>query len=493
MSSRMSFSSVATQGGVRRVFGPVRASGSSGSGGAGRAILLLLLLVLAGCAKRSTPPSLLLITIDTLRADHLGTYGYARPTSPRIDALARGGVVFEKAYATLPRTTQSVATILTGLYPKHHQARGLFSYLPAGNTTLAEILREQGYATRAVVSNIFLQPGKGFEQGFESYSNPRSRFDGDSAAQITAEALRALGGLQGRPFFLWVHYLEPHWSYEPEERFVQRFDPGYQPSEAMRELREGKFRKGDLIFSNPLPPRDREHLVACYDAEIAQVDEQIGLLLDGIPRALRADLLVVLTSDHGESLCEHGYCFAHGETLYDDTLHVPLIFSLPGRVPPARVASANVSLLDVAPSVLRLLGLPGRPGMDGLPLLPSGPEADAAARRALLFAETDYQLIHAANPRYFIPGVRGRWSAVRRGALKLVTIPREPAPIYELFDLARDPTETVPAGLEGRAEGAALEGDLRTWTDAGEGAGSDLEETLSEEQKERLRSLGYLQ
>ena len=450
-----------------------------------------MLLLASGCFRKAPPPSLLLITVDTLRADHLGAYGYPRPTSPRIDALARQAVVFEKAYATLPRTTQSIATILTGLYPKHHQARGLFSYLPPGNTTLAEILREQGYATRAVVSNIFLQPGKGFEQGFESYSNPRSRFDGDSAAAITAEALGILAGLRDRPFFVWVHYLDPHWSYEPEERLVQRFDPDYRPSQAMRDLREGRFLKGDLIFQNPLPPRDREHLVACYDAEIAQVDEQVGILLDGIPSEQRANLLVVLTADHGESLCEHGYCFAHGETLYDDTLHVPLLFSLPGRLQPQRVAS-NVALLDVAPSILRLLGMPDRPGMDGLPLFPLE-TGSPAARRALLFAETDYQLIHAANPRYFLPGVRGRWSAARSGALKLVAIPRDPAPIVELFDLARDPEESAPGGVEDHPGAVALRGELQAWADAGEGAGGDLEESLSEDQKERLRSLGYLQ
>ena len=131
--------------------------------------------------------------------------------------------------------------------------------------------------------------------------------------------------------------------------------------------------------------------------------------------------------------------------------------------------------------------------MDGLPLLPGAVGTGPAARRPLLYAETDYQLIHAANPRYFIPGVRGRWSAARRGPLKLVTIPREPAPIFELFDLSRDPAEASPAGLEGHPEASALQGELQAWADAGEGAGGDLEEALTEEQKERLRSLGYLQ
>jgi arylsulfatase A-like enzyme len=453
------------------------------------------LAVLAGCSRAPRPANLLLITIDTVRADHLSAYGYSRPTSPRIETLAREGVFFRNAFATVPRTTQSVATILTGLYPKHHRARGLFSVLPPANSTLAEILKDRGYTTWAVVSNIFLQPGKGFEQGFDSYSNPRSRFDGDSSREITDEALQRLrSATPGAPFFLWVHYLDPHWTYEPEGRFGTMFDPDYSPSPAMKEMEAGKFHKGDIIFNNPLDPSDRRHLVALYDGEIAQVDEQVGRLLDGVPPEIRRDLLIVLTSDHGESLGEHGYSFAHGEYLYDGTLRVPLLFVFPGRLPRGGEQRRLTSLLDVAPSILRLLGLPDRPGMDGIPLfVPAGPRFVPAGGHDLLFAESDYQLIHSANPRFYIPGARGRWSSARGGEKKLIRIPRPGGDLQELYDLASDPEEERPlAGGEG-PEGEALARDLDGWQDYGEGAGESLEESLSPEQRERLRSLGYLQ
>ena len=455
----------------------------------------ILLGALGACSPAPRPASLLLITIDTVRADHLGAYGYSRPTSPRMDALAREGTLFRNTFAPVPRTTQSVATILTGLYPKHHRARGLFSFVPPANTTLAEILKERGYSTRAVVSNIFLQPGKGFEQGFDSYSNPRSRFDGDSSREITDEALEKIRSVSpGPPFFLWVHYLDPHWSYDPAPEFAEKFDPGYNPSEAMKEMLEGKFHKGDIIFNNPLAPEDRSHLVALYDGEIAQVDEQVGRLLDGIPPEIRKDLLIVLTSDHGESLGEHGYSFAHGEYLYDGTLRVPLIFVFPGRIAAGTAEDRAAALMDIAPSILRLLGLPDRPGMDGVPLF--APDADGFSPTGghdLLFAETDYQLIHSANPRFFIPGVRGRWSSARRGPVKLIRIPKPGGDLHELYDLAADPEEErlLDASMNPSAPG--LMRDLDGWADYEEGAGANIEETLSPEQRERLRSLGYLQ
>jgi len=451
-------------------------------------------LLLTGCAGPPPPTSLLLVTVDTMRADHLGAYGYRRSTSPRMDALAREGVLFERAYTTVPRTTQSVASLLTGLYPKQNRARGLFSVLPPGNTTLAEILKTKGYNTWAVVSNIFLQPGKGFEQGFDTYSNPRSRFEGDSSTQITDEALETLQGAGARPFFLWVHYLDPHWTYAPQGEFATKFDPDYRPTPAMQELEAGKLTKGDIIFHNDLSPGDRHHLEALYDGEIAQVDAAIGRLLDGIPPAVRSRLLVVLASDHGESLCEHDYCYAHGENLYDDTLRVPLILVLPGSIRRGQRFAGNVSLIDVAPTILRLLGMGDRPGMDGIPLFPLGSDVpQPSPGREFLFAETDYQLIHSANPRFFIPGVKGRWSGARTDAQKLIRIPHPDGALKEAFNLAVDPGERNPLSVSQITQGEALSGALEGWTDYQEGAGENLEDSLTPEQRDKLRSLGYLQ
>src|SRR5262245_28538592 len=132
-------------------------------------LLLVAALLLSACGRVAPPPNVLLITIDTLRADHLGCYGYTRKTSPNIDRLALQGALFERSYTTLPRTTQSIASLMTGRYPKSHGARGLFSTLSPANLTLAEIFKERGYATAAFVSNVFLRPGRGFEQGFDLY------------------------------------------------------------------------------------------------------------------------------------------------------------------------------------------------------------------------------------------------------------------------------------------------------------------------------------
>ena len=210
------------------------------------ALLLAGLAIALYLARPDRRPSVLLITIDTLRADHLGCYGYARPTSPHIDRLASEGALFERVITSLPRTTQSIASILTGRFPKGHGARGLFSTLSRANVTLAEILQREGYATGAFLSNLFLAPGKGFEQGFEVYSNAPRRYDGDSAPEVTEGALAWLRALpKEKPFFLWVHYLDPHWTYAPSPPFDTAFDPSFRgPFSLYQDLDAGRFTKG---------------------------------------------------------------------------------------------------------------------------------------------------------------------------------------------------------------------------------------------------------
>src|SRR6185436_2426991 len=185
-----------------------------------------------------------------------------RNTSPHLDALARQGLLFDRAMTTLPRTTQGVGSILTGRYPKSHGARGLFMRLPETNLTLAEALRGAGYATAAAVSNTFLRPGQGFEQGFDRYDNPEARWDGDSARAVTASAVRLLDDLtrSGRPFFLWVHYLDPHWRYDPGAPWETAFDPGFKgPLTVYADLDARRISKGRLIFDPPLDARQKDH------------------------------------------------------------------------------------------------------------------------------------------------------------------------------------------------------------------------------------------
>ena len=466
-------------------------------------LLLPTALFLAACGPRAPRPDVLLITVDTLRADRLGCYGYVRPTSPHIDRLAAEGALFEHAFTTLPRTTQSVASIVTGRYPKSHGARGLFSSLSPANLTLAEILKEAGYDTAAFVSNLFLQPGQGFEQGFDRYDNPPERWDGDSAREITASALKWLKSrAHDRPFFLWVHYLDPHWTYRPSPPFDRLFDPGFSgPFTLYDDLDAGRLTKGQVIFENRLPPRQVEHVAALYDGEIAQVDAALGPLLDFVARPEAPPTLVVFTSDHGESLGEHGYYFAHGEYLYQETLRVPLLFGFPGRIAPGMRIDALAENVDVAPTIVSLLGIDRLQGVDGRPLLVAKRTAGTGGRgeygaapgRRMVFAESDYQLIHPENRRFYIPGPGGKWSSAFDGRYKLIHVPRPGGDILEFYDLRDDPAET--RSLDGRRADSEVRrrllGELERFVDYGTGSPAPTRD-IDPEQRQRLKSLGYV-
>jgi len=446
-----------------------------------------------------------LITIDTVRADHLGCYGYTRKTSPHLDALASQGLVFERATTTLPRTTQGVGSILTGRYPKSHGARGLFMRLPETNLTLAEALKSAGYATAAATSNTFLRPGQGFEQGFDHYDNPEARWDGDSAAAVTDSAVRLLEGLtaQHQPFFLWVHYLDPHWRYEPGSPWDTAFDPGFTgPLTVYADLDAHKFTKGKLIFDPPIDARQKEHIVALYDGEIARTDAALAPLLERLDR-LPGPLLTVVTSDHGESLGEHGYHFAHGETLYEGSLRIPLVFRFPGRLAAASRSSVLAENIDIAPTILALVGVDRLQGVEGRPLVTAGPadgnkEGDVmvpvAAGRPFVHAESDFQLIHPENPRFYIRGLCGHWTSAGDGRYKLILIPTPGKELLELYDLQADPGELTnriddPPLAEVRRR---LYLEVKRFSDCSSGGATPGSEDMTPEQEERLRSLGYI-
>jgi arylsulfatase A-like enzyme/thioredoxin-like negative regulator of GroEL len=338
-------------------------------------------------------PSVLLISIDTTRADRLGSYGRGDASTPNLDRWAAEGVVFENALTSVPVTLPAHASLMSGLLPHRHGVRDNGIYrVPDEPPTLAALLAGEGYDTAAVVGAAVLDRQYGLDRGFKRYDDsvgPMGLAIAErDAAAVTGAASAAARTLR-KPFFLFVHYFDPHAAYDPPTPFAERFRP-------------------DL-----------------YQGEIAYVDEQIGRLrseLEGL--GLLEDTVVVITSDHGESLGEHGEP-THGVFLYQATLRIPLIVVAPKRWPGGRRVAGLASLIDVPPTLLELTGLRVPDGLDGRSLAPAVEGAPAGARWLPLESEFGY------NSYGWAP-----LSGITDGALKWIDAP-EP----ELYDLGADPAE----------------------------------------------------
>jgi arylsulfatase A-like enzyme len=344
-------------------------------------VLVLTALLAAPAAAAPEParrPHVILISIDTLRADHLPTYGYARETAPRIAAFARDAIVFEEAFSQSQKTAESHMSLMTGLYPEvhgvHSAPRRRVTRLSDEIPTLAEALRGAGYRTRALHGGGNVRPALGFDRGFERYDEER---DLPASLARARQAILELEATPGAPFFLFLHTYEVHAPYDPPVAHARRFvDPVYagdivapsaQPAPARRAERSRAFWQG----VDPSSPEDRRHLSDLYDAGIHQADAQLGAFLDWLEaRPVWRDTLIVLLSDHGEEFGEHGK-FQHS-TLHREALHVPLVIRFPGDDPvtrPRRIP-AVVRLIDVKPTLLEFLDVPAPPHLQGRSLLP---------------------------------------------------------------------------------------------------------------------------
>jgi len=316
----------------------------------------------AGCGQHATSeraPSVLLITVDTLRADHLSGYGFPRPTSPNVDALASRGVLFERTIAATSATAPSHASIMTSLYTREHTiGTGNGETRLEGSTTLAELLLNAGYATAAFVSNFVLERRVGLDRGFEVYDDelPSSELNRPLIVERIAEetTVRALAWLQGaeRPFFLWVHLQDPHGPYRPPEPHSGHFAPSVNPGEAVLPVLRGNSGRGGLPAYQALPGlRRASEYRASYADEILYADHWLGELM----AAVGDQTIVLFTSDHGESLGEGGSYFVHGTSTLPVQAHVPLILRAPGLEAERR--SELVSHVDIMPTLLELTGL----------------------------------------------------------------------------------------------------------------------------------------
>jgi arylsulfatase A-like enzyme len=472
-------------------------------------------------AMDPTRPDVVLVSIDTLRADHLGAYGRSPTITPEMDRIAREGVVFTRGLASSPWTTPSVASMLTGLPTIRHGAgrplsAGLTfrrSPLDGRFTTLAERFAAVGYRTRGVVANGFLHPESGMAQGFDEFATPAGGAMiasfmrdlpltrlivaltppekwGDYRAQgVTDIALRWLGETDQRPLFLWVHYIDPHTPYQADPA---RLDPAamsdmvqqhHPPTREDGTVVGDIFAATDLVRSGSLwlGPRDRERLQQYYAGEVAYTDKHVGRLFEALrARSAKRPIVVALTADHGEEFWDHGH-FEHGHDYYREVTWVPLVFWGPPAVPAGRTVTTVAGLIDVAPTLIDLAGL--------LPEAPPAPdEGRSLAGRWGTGAGAETPAAPArfsGGNLYGLPAVLvedGPWRFLLRAN-----------GMQEMYDVTRDPQERHNQAFEhpelAERYRRALEPQLAALMHTKEGAALPK---LTPEQLEALKALGYV-
>jgi arylsulfatase A-like enzyme len=425
----------------------------------------------ASAAEQPPRPNVLLITVDTLRADRLGAYGYSRPTSPNIDRLMARGARFDQARAVEPLTNPSLTSLLTALYPHEHGATRNGLKLRPRLPSLPKLLDTQGYLTAAFIANWTLKDEiSGLSEHFGRFDEVFTKkrwfglFKGEATADdVNDEAIAWLDRYGGRrrPVFTWVHYVEPHAPYVLHEKAAERLG----------------------IDTRGPGKSDR------YDTEIAYVDEAIGRLLDWLEArpAMARNTVVVFTSDHGENLGEHGY-WGHGRFLWEENLRVPLAVVWPGRIPPQAVAAPAV-LIDVAPTVAGLVGLESPSsfrGFDWAPVLTGG--AEPPTGRTTFYQAHKGAVLSAQEAR---PARRngllevGLMTGLRKEVVRL------PSSEHRLYEIGADPGERRDLGSHLDPSSA-----LAAWrheVENGLATAPDLPEvSIDPESAERLRSLGYL-
>jgi arylsulfatase A-like enzyme len=376
------------------------------------------------------PSHILLVSFDALRWDHLGCSGYARHTSPNIDALAGEGVFFSQAVSVSAMTPISLASLFTSVYPDRHSVYTFGAMLRSGLPTLPAVLKKNGFATAGTGGAWFDIMLPGFSEDFDTL------IPGDlGIEEQMRQYLRWLDEHKDGKSFLWIHFIDfPHAPYSSPEPFRGMFldGKGREKSETVPIVYRPEGRMGIPRYIAIDEITDKEFYVSQYDAEIAYADHFLGIILRHIEKlGIDSDTLIVVLSDHGEEFGEHGYYFAHGSTLYDQALRIPLILKFKGSLPSGRVVATQVSSLDIAPTVLDIAGC-GRPGwMEGRSLVPllSGGRGSEFAYGYL----GDFRV-----EEFGIDGNKAKY-CVRGKGWKLIY--DEGADKYELFDLAQDPGE----------------------------------------------------
>lgn len=428
-----------------------------------RTVPWIAAILLAACARESPRPlNVLVLSVDALRPDHLGAYGYPRDTSPAIDALAARGVRFENAISQATWTLPSVTSLFLSQYVSTHGVEHpRHSKIPEAAETLAERMRDHGYRTSAFVMGAYTSREFGMDQGFETFVSNAGR-----AAKKNDALLRWIDGGEGR-FFAYVHYVDVHHPYVEANPYRQSYGAGYQGPV------NGKDKLGKWVPA--MTPEGLQHLVDLYDDSVSFIDNHLGELFRALDeRGLRDSTLLILTADHGEAFFEHEAMLGHRGKPYGELIRVPLIVAGPG-IPNGRAVETLAEAVDLAPTILDACGIPPGPAMQGRSLMPlfHGGEVD----KPLAYAESLPQGL----------------AVVRDLEWKLMFESR--AGRRRLFHLASDPGEQDDVAQQHPAVVERMTRRLAVFRRANEALAAPEPEDaeVADETLRQLRALGYIE
>ncbi len=469
---------------------------------------MLILLLVASCRPRAERPNVVLIVVDTLRADALGCYGNPRKPTPFVDRWADDGARFANAYAASSWTAPSVASILTSRYPRQHKVTNFRTHLAEEETTLADVLARYGYARGGFSANglLNLQLDR---SGFDTLRNYWGLVAKVPASRVIRKSLLWIDDVRRatphQPLFLYYQFMEPHSPYQPPEPYRARFALPEPPASHLELFHmRALLRGGDALTpaerrdwfgardiprwfatwrpTSGLTAGDLAYARSLYDGEVAALDDDLRrLFIELDARGVLRHAIVVFTADHGEEFGEHGL-FSHGMGLYDEVIRVPLVLLADGI--PRGVPEEAVSGVDVAPTILDLAGLPREPTFEGRSLVPLAVRGDRSVD------------VVSELPETAEGGVGLHSEAVVRDGLKVLTLTRGGAVAgTEVYDLRADPRESSPPSAALSARAVPLMASLRAFSEtlASRARASAPVIPVKEQTRDRLRALGYVE
>ncbi len=446
--------------------------------------IIALYIYIAKNKHLSNEPNIILITIDTLRADNLPCYGYDRNTTPFICDFAREGILFENSFVQIPLTGPSHASILSSRYPDSHGLLKHESILNKNVTFISQILKKENYTTGAYVNVLTLDPKFGFNRGFDTYTHNGTQ----NAAETNDYIFTWIKKNKNKKFFLWVHYFDPHFTYNPPYPYNKFYSKEPTTFDLYNNL---KYKSRDILFynlfnNNTLTTNDLNRAIALYDGEILFVDENLKQLFKYLKdNGLYDNALIIITADHGEGF-DHDYYFNHPMFVYDSFTHVPLIIKFPHSLYQNLRINNLVESVDIAPTVLDYLGINISLYFEGQSLL-SMIETNKS-RKSYVFSQS--AACSLINKKCFPKGYTSVSRSIRNNRWKLILNPYNDSFIYELYDLKSDPDELINVYSKHPKLAKELSNILLNKISQKPNFNDSIE--LDQETINKLKSLGYM-